>query len=210
MKKTVLMFFMLVNLPLFAQSDSIAYSREYEFKEGLYLTIDQFLMNAPILKSAVVSGYPKSQMDFISQVLEEKEIVFKGTDGKEQKIKTSSLWGYCQNRSVYLNFNNEFQRMVVIGTLCHFIATVYNPVGVQDPMDYNYGINTASELQQFLLDTRTNKVWTFNVKNTEELFKDDVALLTEFQALKKRQKPDMIFIYLRKFNEKHPLYLPKQ
>jgi hypothetical protein len=34
-------------------------------------------------------------------------------------------------------------------------------------------------------------------------------LYNEFIALKKKQKRDSIFLYLRKYNEKHPIYFPE-
>ncbi len=139
----------------------------------------------------------------------QKYIVFRDSIEKEQKIDLSQVFGYCQNRSVYINFNKDFNKLNVIGTLCYFTATVNNINGSRDPMDYNYAINTsANELHQFVFDTRTNKVLDFNVKNMEELLKDDIELYTVFMKLKKREKNDAIFIYLRKYNENHPFYLP--
>ena len=123
------------------------------------------------------------------------------------KIETNSIWGYSQNRSVYLNFNKEFNRINVIGTVFHFTATVRTVSPYHDPMNYNYGLS-QDELKQFIFNTQTNVVSDFNVKNMELLLKDDEELFSKFEALKKREKADAIFIYLRKYNEKHPLYLP--
>ena len=82
---------------------------------------------------------------------------------------------------------------------------VATSVGFNDPM--GYGLNrTVDELRQYVFDTQTNKAFDFNVKNMEILLKNDTDLYNQFMALKKREKPDVIFVYLRKFNEKHPLY----
>ncbi len=207
MKK--LFLYLICILPLSAMSqDSVAYSRDFEFKEGFFLTLEQFKNNDPILKSAVISSYPQTEVDFISQVINSKYITYKNKDGKEQKVETLSLWGYCQNRTICINFNKEFNRVNVIGTLFLFSATVNTPIGYRDPMNVNYGINYVDELRQFVLDTHTNKIEDFNVKNMELLLQEnDPELYTEFMALKKSKKNDSIFIYLRKLNEKHPLYL---
>lgn len=204
---SIVLFF--ISLLCSAQNDSVAYSRDYEFKEGIYLTADQFQKNNPIPKSVIVSSYPKTESDFLTQMFSQKYIVFKDSLGKEQKIDAATVFGYCQNRSVYINFDKEFNRLNVIGRLCHFTATVTTNNGYRDPMDANYAINTsANELRQFIFDTRTNKVLDFNVKNMEVLLKDDSELYNQFMVLKKREKSDVIFIYLRKYNERHPLYLP--
>lgn len=207
MKYCLNIFFFFCFTQAFSQTGTVAYSHEYDFKEGVYLTIDQFKQNSPIPKSAFVTGIPKSELDFFSQLLETKTITYKDSTGKEIKLETNSLWGYSQNRSVYLNFNKEFNRINVIGTVFHFTATIRTVSTYHDPMNYNYGLS-QDELRQFMFNTQTNMVSDFNVKNMEILLKDDAELFAKFEALKKREKGDAIFIYLRKYNEKHPLYLP--
>jgi len=191
-----------------SQTDSVLYSREYEFREGIYLTIDQFKQNAPILKPSIVSTIPSNQLDFLTQVVEYKNLVFKDSAGKEQTILTNTLWGYCQNRTIYINFNNEFNRVNVIGSLCLFTAIITRVSSFNDPINSTYGMNTTfDELRQFILDVQTNKVFDFNVKSMEALLVRDNELYKQFMALKRREKSDSIFIYLRRYNEKHPLYL---
>ncbi len=187
-----------------AQNDSIPYSHEFEFNEGIYLTFSSFKQNKPVPVSAIVSGYPKNQLDFFTEVTREKTIQVKDNEGNLQKFETKSIWGYCRNRSVYINFNNQFSKINVIGTLCYFTATVTRSMGVPDPMGMN---TTYEELHQFVYQTSTNKVYDFDAKNMGILLKNDDELYTRFMAMKKRDKPDAIFILLRKYNEKHPLYI---
>lgn len=211
MKQFLTIIYVFFSLITCAQSDSIVYSRDYEFSEGFFLAMGQFKNNDPILKSSIISGIPKDQLDFMKQLVEQKNIVFTDSKGVEQKIETLTIWGYCQNRSVYINFNKQFNKLIVIGTLCHFTAMVATSVGFRDPMGYGTGLNnTVDELRQYVFDTQTNNVFDFNVKNMEMLLKNDTVLYDQFMALKKREKPDVIFVYLRKFNEKHPLYLPQR
>ncbi|MGQ0829083.1 MAG: hypothetical protein ACT4ON_11900 [Bacteroidota bacterium] len=211
MKSLFAAIFLLISFTLFSQIDSVPYSREYEFKEGIYLTIEQFKKNTPIAKSAVVSDIPKSQLDFLTQVMDHKKIILKDSAGNDQKIETASVWGYCQNRTIYINFNNEFNRVNVIGTLCHLTAIITRVTTFDDPINSTYGMNTTfDELRQFILDIQTNKILSFDVKNMEILLARDNELYKQFMALKRREKSDSIFIYLRKYNEKHPLYLPSK
>jgi hypothetical protein len=209
MKYTLSFIFLICVATGFSQTPMVPYSHDYDFKEGVYLSLDQFKQNNPIPKSAFITGIPKNQLDFLTQLLEEKMVVYKDPEGNEVKIESSTIWGYAQNRSVYLNFNKEFNRVNVIGTIFHFTASIRVEPNYRDPMDYNYGINNGrDEIRQFIFDTQTNVVNEFNVQNMELILKDDAELLAQFEALKKRAKADSVFIYLRKFNEKHPLYLP--
>jgi hypothetical protein len=214
MKKLVILFFSLCSVLSFAQTDLIAYSHDYEFTEGIFLTVNHFKQNNPITRSSIVSSIPKSEIDFFKQLVEQKNISCKDTSKKEKMIETATIWGYCQNRAVYINFNKQFNRLNVIGTLCHFTATITTNVGYHDAMSNRYGMgmsNVVQELRQFVYDTQNNKIYDFDEKNMEVLLKNsDQDLYNQFMLLKKREKSNAIFVYLRKYNEKHPLYLPQQ
>jgi len=158
-------------------------------------------------KKQIVSSVPKTDIDYMHQVTDNKYMMYRDSTGTEIKIETNTIWGYCQNRSIYLNYNKSFNRINVIGTLCHFTATVTNFIGYADPM-YGMGTNnTYDEIRQFVFDTQTNKVYAFNVSTMQELLKTDQTLYDEFMKIKKRKRDDATFLYMRKFNEKHPLYL---
>jgi hypothetical protein len=207
MKNLFLTILLLISVASIAQKDSIPYSRDFEFKEGIYLTIDQFKRNLPIPQSAIISPIPKTELNFLTLVLEKKTVKYKDPTGTEMEVPSAEVWGYCRNRSVYLNFNKTFNRINVIGRLCHFTAEILVRAAY-DPMYYNRGMNTSyTELRQFVLDTQTNTIREFNSDSMEEFLKSDPELYAEFMKLKKRAKADSIFIYLRKFNDKHPLYL---
>jgi hypothetical protein len=188
--------------------NTVPYTHDYEFREGVFLNYQQFMSNAPIPKTSIVSSIPAGQIDFLSEVLEQQFLTYKDSAGNEQKVEISTIWGYCQNRALYLNFNNGFDRVNVIGNLSLFSSMVVRTPIERDPMGDIYSVNTYDELRQFVYDTQRNKIWDFNVKNMEELLKNDDELYQAFMKLKKREKADSIFIYLRKYNEKHPLYLP--
>jgi len=208
MQQVIVFVFLFFSLGAIAQTNTVTYSRDYEFKEGLFLTLEQFKNNTPILKSAIVSILPKDQIDFLTQITEQKTITFKDSAGIEQKIETSTVWGFYQNRTVFINFNNDFNRVNVIGTLSLFSAIVTQAPLRNEPIGDMYAIEPSfTELRQFVFDTQTNKVLDFNVKNMELLLKNDAELYAQFMKLKKRKKGDSIFIYVRKYNEKHPLYL---
>lgn len=207
MRTLTIVIFLFAATNLIAQTDSVAYSRDFEFKEGIYLTITQFKQNHPISASSIVSLIPKTELNFLSEVVENKTVSFNDAAGVEQKVETATIWGYCRNRSVYINFNQAFNRINVIGSICHFTANV-RVISYPDPIYYNRGIgNSYDELHQYILNTQTNMITEFNVDAMEVILKNDAELYAEFMKLKKRKKADSIFIYLRKYNDVHPLYI---
>jgi hypothetical protein len=106
--------------------------------------------------------------------------------------------------------------MVVIGSLSHFVATIAQKTA-NDPFGYGYnnglGYNPypryVYSTQQFILDFESGNIYDFDVEHMEVLLQRDQNLLKEFDALKRKQKRDSIFLYLRKYNEKHPIYFPE-
>jgi hypothetical protein len=49
----------------------------------------------------------------------------------------------------------------------------------------------------------------YDTKNVEVLLMKDPELYDEFVRLSRKKKKQMLFYYIRKYNEKNPLYLPK-
>ncbi len=182
--------FSIISMSCLAQDGLTAYTHDYEFTEGVFLTADQFKQNNPLSKLSIISSVPKNEIDFIKEAAEQKYFTYKDSSGKEQKVESAALWGYSQNRSVYINFNKTFNRLNVIGTLCHFTAVIRTSVGFFDPMTVGGMGNTVDELRQFLFDTKTTKIYDFNSKNMEMLLKNDPGLYTAFMAMSKRKKDD--------------------
>jgi hypothetical protein len=209
--RAVLLLLMII-LPaemLFAQKDSVAYSREYQFKEGIYLSYLQFVKNDPIPKDAITNtNRGINAPDFYVQLFGKNTVTYKDNNGAEQKIELKDIWGYCQDQSIFIGTRNA-SRVPVIGSLCHFTRVEMEEGPMMNGVAGPIYTPPHQEINQYILDTRTGAVRSFTVADfTELLQKYDDVLYKEFSALKKRKKKDMKFLYLRKFNEKHPLYLP--
>ncbi len=193
-----------------AQSDSIQYTQGFSFNSGIYLSFEQFRNNSPLPKSALVFEGDTSKLDFLRLLLTKTSFQWRDTAGVLHTTKTVSTWGYCENKTVYIRYNYTFNRVVVIGTICHFTAYVTNYMytGPGSAPTQQYGTPVES-LQQYVLDTKTGSVYDFNPQTISYILQRDPVLGAEYDALKKRQKKDQAFIYLRKYNEKHPLYFSK-
>jgi hypothetical protein len=151
--------------------------------------------------------------------------------GVRQEIAKNSLWGYSRNGVLYVQVQDNFNRITFVGSICHFVADVttydtrsYNsPYGYYDPYyspysysnyynpynPYSYRSNmTRSELKQYLIDFESGKVLEFDVENTELLLMKDNQLYEEYVQLSRKKKKDLMFVYVRKYNEKNPLFIP--
>jgi len=229
MKRILISIILLISvLIVVGQNDSIPidsiklvkYTPDFKFIEGIYLNIEQFKNNTPIPKSFVVSQKGNSDLDFFSSILEEEEISFFDSNGMKESYKTKNIWGYCNQGVVFIQYNDEFNRIPVVGSISHFVSNYtstqyrrndpYNTYGnpyYTDPLMRNQSI-TTKELKQYLLDFETGNIMDYSYDNLMIILMRDVELYEEFNNLKRRQKKKMVFFYLRKYNERNPLYIP--
>ena len=194
----------------------VRYTPAFKFTAGLYLNFDQVKENNPILKSRIVTNIRITDLDFFEKVLIAKSLVYYDDYGIKQEIKVEDIWGYSRKGTIYIHVEGEFNRIPVVGKICHFVAniTVYKD-RAYSPYDPYYGYNstlrpqqTSYELKQFIIDFETGKIMEYDYQTLSVILMRDPELYQEFNELKKRKRKQLKFLYLRKYNEKYPLYIP--
>jgi len=212
---------------LWAQVDStkikmIKYTPEYKFKDGLYLQFEDFKNNSPVDKNKIIApDLDRKDYNFVANVVESKKIKIYDPLGIEVEIKTKNLWGFCSNGNIYININDDFNRLPYIGSLSHLVADklVYNqnyntPYGNNYYNSYNpynpYGNPNAAtvEMRQYILDMEKGTITDYTLENVEISLMKDPVLYDEFMDLSRKKKKQKMFFYMRKFNERNPLILP--
>jgi hypothetical protein len=219
----------------------VKYTPDFRFKDGIYLNFDQVKMNNPIPKAKLLTSADYNDKEFFKDLMESDKIYFYDNMGIRQEVNKSDIWGYARNGVLYIQVQNNFNRITYIGNICHFVADImtYDPRyynypygygGYYDPYysyysPYSYYGNyynpygsyyspysrniSRSEIKQFIIDFETGKVMDFDLENTELLLMKDAQLYEEYVQLPRKKKKEMMFVYIRKFNEKNPLYLPE-
>jgi hypothetical protein len=199
-----------------AQSDSVRYVKyghRVRFKTGIYLNHNQLVNNKPVSLNRIVSKYNKSGFDFFEKLLSEKKIVFYDDYGIKRYVNPDELWGFCRRGAVFINWGDNFNRISVIGKISHFIAsiTVYEDNYNSNFGNYFYGsppTTTRTDIYQFIMDFDTGNVVEYSVENVSAFLMSDKELYKEYNELNKKNKKRMKFFYIRKFNERHPIYIP--
>ncbi len=207
---------------LSGQNDSsnlVKYTPEFKFKEGVFINFQQVRSNNPIPKSRILTTAGYDDQYFFSRILDLKEIRYFDNFGIQQSVKTKNIWGYSRNGILYIGINNGFYRITIIGSICHFVAShtsygnSYYPYSSYDYRYYPYGVspsaNTTTEMRQYLLDFNTGNVMDYDVQSLEVLLMRDPVLHDEYVSLRNRKKKQLKFLYIRKFNERNPLYFTK-
>ena len=211
----------------------VKYTSEFRFTDGIYLNFDQVKLNSPIPKSKLLTSIDYNDREFFKKILEGDKIYFYDNMGVRQEVAKNSIWGYSRNGVIYIQVQDNFNRITFVGNICHFVADVttidsrsYNsPYGYYDPYYSPYSYSsyynpyspyyspyrsnmTRNELKQYLIEFESGKVLEFDVSNTELLLMKDNKLYEEYVQLSRKKKKELMFVYIRKFNENNPLYIP--
>ena len=205
-----ILFFSFLILEGVSQSDSVAFSNSFILYEGLYLNYADLKHNWPIPKEKINTQIDKKQLDFYTKLIESETVEYVERDGKPTLINSGKVWGFCQNNVIYVNINRTFFRVPVFGAISYFVAAV--PVSTSP--GYNVFINSsggtnATEIREFMLDFYTGELKEFNSDLLESYLKKDEEIFKAYSALNKKQKKEQASRYIRKYNEKHPIYFPR-
>ncbi len=215
----------------------VKYTPDFRFNDGIYLNFDQVKLNSPIPKAKILTSVDYNDREFFNKILEIDKIYFYDNMGVRQEVAKNTIWGFSRNGVLYVQIQENFNRITFVGSICHFVADIttydsrgYNsPYGYYDPYYSPYGYGnyynpyssygsyyspyrqssmTRNELKQYLIDFESGKVMEFNVDNTELMLMKDNQLYEEYVQLSRKKKKELMFVYIRKFNEKNPLYIP--
>ena len=206
-------------------SNLVRFTPDFKFTDGIFLNFTQVKSNSPLPKSKILTTVDFNDDDFFNQIFKEKQINYYDELGTKQSVATKQIWGFSRNGNLYIKVNGELNRITYIGSISHFIANVtsysnraydpymYNSYNPYNPYSYSYGNpygnnTTSQEVKQFILDFETGKVLDFDVKGIESVLVRDPKLYDEFSSLNGRKQKQLKFLYLRKFNERNPLYFP--
>jgi len=194
----------------------VKYTPDYQFKEGIYITFRSFKTNNPVSISTIVTNIPLNDISFFNKLLKKEKIIYYDDNGIRQTIETSQIWGYSKNNTIYINYEDDFFRIPTIGKISQFLATVKVTRTASDPF-YNgmYGMGGMSatyeskETRTFLLNMDNGLIYENNYKNVEKLIMSDKEIYTEYMNLKKRQRKKISYMYIKKYNDKNPIYFIK-
>lgn len=197
----------------------ILYESDFKFTDGVFLDFESVRRNDPIPKSRIMSNYNYTDKNFFDRVLGAKKMYYYDNVGNKLEVKTDGIWGYSRNGFLYINIDGGYYRITLIGSICHFIAyKTYETYSNTYPYynDYRYQTrtpattNTTTEMQQFILDFRTGNILEYSAQGMEVILMSDPELHDEYMQLSKKKKKQLKFVYIRRFNERNPLYLIKK
>ncbi len=200
-------------ISLILSFNSFGQSTDYfggmDLRDGVYLAFADFKNNAPSVPLEKLRDAEGQTVTDIRRV--NGKLQWRPDTGELRTIDLGRIWGFCQNDVVYIAGGNGFFRIGLMGSLAHMV--VEQTYRDWDPYMYGYpyGGVTRTVLVQQLLDMETGNYLPFNAAGMDQALQHDPVLLEEFRALprKKRNSDEVLFRFLRMYNDRHPLSFPK-
>jgi hypothetical protein len=196
------------------QTTLIKYFPGIALNEGIYVNFINFKQNAPIPPENILTKVDLNSFYFYELLFQNEKIAFINLSNDTVVLESKNIWGYCNAGIVYIQLNNEFCRIHQVGAMSHFVGkkTVFDNNYI-DPALYwqNQGYRpqtSREEMQEYILDFESGALVEFELKSFEALLKRDEELYNEFNALSLKKKNQLKFYYLKKFNDRNPIYFP--
>lgn len=186
--------------------DSVSYTGGYVFHDGIYLDFAAFRHNAPSIPISALRTAQGQPVDDLRNSGE--KLYFIDSAGQRTRVELDGTWGFCNGGVVYVRAGNGFSRIGLMGSLAHLVydATYRN----FDPYMMG-GSTTYTVEEQRFLDMATGAFPPVSAAGIRAVLARDGLLLEEFDALpkKQRKRPEAVFLFMRRYNDRHPLYFPK-
>jgi hypothetical protein len=193
-----------------AQSDSIAVSELSFFKEGIFISHRDFRKNNALTKEAIESELNKDQVDFYSKITSMNVVKYK-INNEVFQLEVKNIWGFVQNNTLFVNYNGNFYRVPVFGSICYFAGVVEVTgyyTGIYDPMfgpGYSRAVKTK-EVREFLMNYYDGRVIPYDKDYLNSLLSRDEELYKDYKKLSKRNRNKQASRFIRRYNETHPVY----
>jgi hypothetical protein len=213
----IYLLLLMANASLFSQSDSVLLTKNFKFKDGIYLTLQDFQKNQPNYTwSEVVANLATSDEGFIAQVEQIRT--------KEQSLDLQQVWGICIGGLPYIRLPEGevtdaatiFAGLRVRGKICYFsykiditemqMVKAYNPLTGRPFRQGKVPVEKRVEVQ-LMLDFQTGKVTDFTKENFMNWIENDQQLWATVKDLSPEETQEKLFKCLLIYIDRNAVYL---
>ncbi len=201
LKFLALLFF----LPLFFEGASAQTSKNSKdttsLVEGVYISSDQFLKQQPSYTPAQLNR-TNATTHYSIRSWSNKDSLYIYINQHKQAILRESVWGFYDDGNLFLQHNGYFHKVTLLGSISLFteiyplIKAPFTPVTTDE----------TKEIIPSMIDLHSGKMYLLAVKSLLELLKSDETLLNNFTVLTKKTRKKMMYSYIERFNDRHPLF----
>ena len=112
----------------------VAYTPDFVFKEGIYLSFQDFKNNNPIPLTHILSNFDIRSVDYVGQVLNAEFITYFDNLFEERVVLVNKIWGFCSNNKIHVGINTversdrwderDWFPLVSVGHYSYFTAII--------------------------------------------------------------------------------------
>ena len=189
-------------------SNVVRYEGGFDFREGVYFNFAAFRSNKPSVPLDKLIGAQGQHITDLRSASD--KLFYLDSVGTKQRVDLDRSWGFCDHDVVYIHAGSSFSRIGLMGSIAHLVYDATYRTGMYDGYGYGYGSSSYSVEQQSFLDMETGAFLPVTADGIYQVLQRDDILKEEFDAVpKKKRKDEVIFLFMRRYNERHPLYFPR-
>lgn len=212
-----LLIFLMINCQLFAQHDSVLLTKNFKFKDGIYLTLHDLQKNQPSYTwNQVTANMASSDEGFIVQVASMKV--------NEQALDLEQVWGICIKGIPYIKLPKgevtdaatAFAGLRVRGKICYYTykeavkemreIKAYNPVTGQPFRSAVLPVERTVHRKK-MLNFNTGDITDFNKQNFLDWIQNDQQLWNTVKDLTLEEVNEKLFKCLLIYVDRNEVYL---
>lgn len=216
---TLLLIIQLVCLNIMSAQDSLLVSKNFRFKNGIYMDLKAFQSNSPNYKwSDVKSDYFANPQTFLTSVNYIKL-------DENQELDLNTIWAICIDGIPYVRLDIEpygkrmktFAALKVRGKICYFTyqdkQTIKFPMSAYNPVT-GRPFRTAMIERDFdvqvekILHFETGEIADFTLENFRKWILDDPRLIQSINELKPEEVQERLFKCLLIYDDRNEVFVP--
>lgn len=102
--KTTLFLLMMFTCSVYAQ-ERVKYDSEFKFKDGVYLSFQDFKNNNPIPITHLLSNFDIRNPDYLDLALNTDSLTYFDNHYEERTRSILNVWGYAKSGKVHIGYN---------------------------------------------------------------------------------------------------------
>lgn len=222
MLSALFLFIFFLGTPLFAQKDSVLLTKNFKFKDGVYLDFQSFRGNQPTYSWIQLDGsLVTNPQTFITKV---DYLYFKRH--REREIDLSEVWGLCLGGIPYIRVEEkpeedgivEFAGLRVRGKICYYtfeeeitrmvVIKAYNPLTGR-PFRTGEVPTQETVVRERMLKFFDGTIKAFNVINFLAWIQDDQQLWSTLSDMPAEEVEEKLFKSLLIYDDRNPVFVNK-